>query len=149
MGLSCSTGWPSIHAAVPAGAERSNRTNPAVPLRKEVPAKIVDRGGLLSEATAPSTSSRNKRPSVSEVARCQSFPVNSTAVGVASRLTAQRRATLALAASNGPGLPNSVRKRYKSSCSCSVRFCLLYTSDAADDLLCVDLGGRRIIKKKK
>ena len=27
--------------------------------------------------------------------------------------------------------------------------CLLYTSDAADDLPCVDLGGRRIIKKKK
>src|SRR5450756_807483 len=25
------------------------------------------------------------------------------------------------------------------------QFCLLYTSDAADDLLCVDLGGRRII----
>src|SRR5450756_2510657 len=25
------------------------------------------------------------------------------------------------------------------------RICLLYTSDAADDLLCVDLGGRRII----
>src|SRR5680860_1580346 len=25
---------------------------------------------------------------------------------------------------------------------------LIYTSDAADDLLCVDLGGRRIIKKK-
>src|SRR5450756_1384526 len=23
-------------------------------------------------------------------------------------------------------------------------YCLLYTSDAADDLLCVDLGGRRI-----
>src|SRR5450756_742597 len=30
-----------------------------------------------------------------------------------------------------------------------VNTCLLYTSDAADDLLCVDLGGRRIIKKKK
>ena len=27
--------------------------------------------------------------------------------------------------------------------------CLLYTSDAADELLCVDLGGRRIIQKKK
>ena len=27
--------------------------------------------------------------------------------------------------------------------------CLLYTSDAADDLLCVDLGGRRIFQKKK
>ena len=25
--------------------------------------------------------------------------------------------------------------------------CLLYTSDAADDLLCVDLGGRRLLKK--
>ena len=29
-----------------------------------------------------------------------------------------------------------------------IKTCLLYTSDAADDLLCVDLGGRRIIKKK-
>src|SRR5680860_1867108 len=28
-----------------------------------------------------------------------------------------------------------------------VATCLLYTSDAANDLLCVDLGGRRIIKK--
>ncbi|GAB5857325.1 hypothetical protein JMUB7535_26890 [Staphylococcus aureus] len=28
------------------------------------------------------------------------------------------------------------------------RACLLYTSDAADDLTRVDLGGRRIIKKK-
>src|SRR5450756_2500627 len=27
-----------------------------------------------------------------------------------------------------------------------IKGCLLYTSDAADDLLCVDLGGRRIIK---
>ncbi len=27
--------------------------------------------------------------------------------------------------------------------------CLLYTSDAADDLIGVDLGGRRNIKKKK
>ena len=26
-------------------------------------------------------------------------------------------------------------------------YCLLYTSDAADDMQCVDLGGRRIIKK--
>ena len=29
-----------------------------------------------------------------------------------------------------------------------VKPCLLYTSDAADDMQCVDLGGRRIIKKK-
>src|SRR5659263_427049 len=30
--------------------------------------------------------------------------------------------------------------------TCFFYGCLLYTSDAADDLLCVDLGGRRIIK---
>ena len=29
-----------------------------------------------------------------------------------------------------------------------LRFCLLYTSDAADERSSVDLGGRRIIKKK-
>src|SRR5659263_757659 len=34
------------------------------------------------------------------------------------------------------------------ACLVNMRTCLLYTSDAADDLLCVDLGGRRIIKKK-
>eukprot|EP00657_Telonema_sp_P-1_P006681 TRINITY_DN2604_c0_g1_i3.p1 TRINITY_DN2604_c0_g1~~TRINITY_DN2604_c0_g1_i3.p1 ORF type:complete len:180 (-),score=32.42 TRINITY_DN2604_c0_g1_i3:46-585(-) len=34
-------------------------------------------------------------------------------------------------------------------CAYGFHCCLLYTSDAADDLLCVDLGGRRIIKKKK
>ena len=32
--------------------------------------------------------------------------------------------------------------------SARFRSCLLYTSDAADDLLCVDLGGRPLIKKK-
>ena len=30
-----------------------------------------------------------------------------------------------------------------------IQGCLLYTSDAADELDGVDLGGRRIIKKKK
>ena len=29
------------------------------------------------------------------------------------------------------------------------KICLLYTSDAADERSSVDLGGRRIIKKKK
>ena len=29
----------------------------------------------------------------------------------------------------------------------NINCCLLYTSDAADDMQCVDLGGRRIIKK--
>ena len=31
----------------------------------------------------------------------------------------------------------------------SYKVCLLYTSDAADDLPCGDLSGRRLIKKKK
>ena len=31
----------------------------------------------------------------------------------------------------------------------AAQVCLLYTSDAADDLPCVEFGGRRIIKKKK
>src|SRR5450756_832348 len=38
-------------------------------------------------------------------------------------------------------IPSGFFSRYRKAC-------LLYTSDAADDLLCVDLGGRRIIKKK-
>ena len=41
-------------------------------------------------------------------------------------------------------LKNYKPSRFKAPGS----ICLLYTSDAADDLLCVDLGGRRIIKKK-
>src|SRR5450756_1110356 len=45
------------------------------------------------------------------------------------------------------GLPQSTSPRNCSMARPSI--CLLYTSDAADDLLCVDLGGRRIIKKKK
>ena len=36
---------------------------------------------------------------------------------------------------------------YENRKSDGYRGCLLYTSDAADDTPCVDLGGRRIIKK--
>src|SRR5450756_2254290 len=49
------------------------------------------------------------------------------------------------------GLPAIERQvsTHRSGCPffARPRCCLLYTSDAADDLLCVDLGGRRIIKK--
>ena len=41
------------------------------------------------------------------------------------------------------GAASSLEKKLEA-----ITTCLLYTSDAADDLLCVDLGGRRIIKKK-
>ncbi|CUX42744.1 Putative ATP-dependent DNA helicase YjcD [Clostridium sp. C105KSO15] len=42
-----------------------------------------------------------------------------------------------------------LKKKYGKSFEEQYKDCLLYTSDAADDLLCVELGGRRIIKKKK
>src|SRR5450756_2571185 len=58
---------------------------------------------------------------------------------------------------NNPAQPhqpwNCSRLKGQTTLSTTIRLgwssCLLYTSDAADDLLCVDLGGRRIIKKKK
>src|SRR5680860_1871160 len=50
---------------------------------------------------------------------------------------------------SGPAFPRSMQQPQIRIASPSCRTCLLYTSDAADDLLCVDLGGRRIIKKKK
>ena len=44
---------------------------------------------------------------------------------------------------------NMVMERGKKSVAERIVYgCLLYTSDAADDLLCVDHGGGRIIKKK-
>ena len=51
----------------------------------------------------------------------------------------------------GPQFLSYLPKRFTYLCRAlygDAMFCLLYTSDAADDLLCVDLGGRRIIKKK-
>eukprot|EP00831_Metopus_contortus_P016391 TRINITY_DN16870_c0_g1_i1.p1 TRINITY_DN16870_c0_g1~~TRINITY_DN16870_c0_g1_i1.p1 ORF type:complete len:151 (-),score=31.57 TRINITY_DN16870_c0_g1_i1:13-465(-) len=51
----------------------------------------------------------------------------------------------------GMALAILLKKNIKGSAThvLCVDTCLLYTSDAADDTPCVDLGGRRIIKKKK
>ena len=43
-----------------------------------------------------------------------------------------------------PGAPRQIEVQRVEGCTC-----LLYTSDAADERSSVDLGGRRIIKKKK
>ena len=52
-------------------------------------------------------------------------------------------------ADNSAGAAGAINVRVKSKGRIILSVtCLLYTSDAADDLLCVDLGGRRIIKKK-
>src|SRR5678815_2560624 len=42
---------------------------------------------------------------------------------------------------------NGVRCQNRTCCDPVQWFCLLYTSDAADERSSVDLGGRRIIKK--
>ena len=39
--------------------------------------------------------------------------------------------------------------KYDDGLPVLIEICLLYTSDAADERSSVDLGGRRIIKKKK
>ena len=53
-----------------------------------------------------------------------------------------------LAAGRTPGRPEIHQKVFAAPVGQLVGGCLLYTSDAADDLLCVDPGGRRILKKK-
>ena len=47
------------------------------------------------------------------------------------------------------GSINGVTTDSKDDIKRSIDDCLLYTSDAADERSSVDLGGRRIIKKKK
>src|SRR5680860_1333641 len=62
------------------------------------------------------------------------------------KLGCRRRRVRARSVAWSPPVPSIVSL---SAFICIPGLCLLYTSDAADDLLCVDLGGRRIIKKKK
>ena len=47
------------------------------------------------------------------------------------------------------GAESNVDKEYLVGVRGQINDCLLYTSDAADERSSVDLGGRRIIKKKK
>src|SRR5450756_163534 len=71
--------------------------------------------------------------------RKQRPPLNSVHAGVQMRFTTgQIPVKCSSRPAATPIAPAASRRRIG---------CLLYTSDAADDLLCVDLGGRRIIKK--
>ena len=48
-----------------------------------------------------------------------------------------------------PAFPHVGTRHHRDFRAGAVWICLLYTSDAADERSSVDLGGRRIIKKKK
>ena len=50
---------------------------------------------------------------------------------------------------NGSVFGTRIRGRLEGADRARAQGCLLYTSDAADERSRVDLGGRRIIKKKK
>src|SRR5450756_3195606 len=77
-----------------------------------------------------------------------------TALGVTRVMLIAAKAEMHLADEIAAGIPVALRHddvvmHVPVEVAERARDCLLYTSDAADDLLCVDLGGRRIIKKKK
>ena len=70
---------------------------------------------------------------------------------VGSEMCIRDRYSIRIDSETGSGLDRSQEMMPMAAAtirSKRIRNCLLYTSDAADDLLCVDLGGRRIIKKK-
>mgnify|MGYP003381496043 CR=1 FL=1 len=54
----------------------------------------------------------------------------------------------AAGAGSGDRAVERIRHRNRGCGPAQHRACLLYTSDAADERSSVDLGGRRIIKKK-
>src|SRR5450756_3255131 len=98
------------------------------------------------------TLSRSRAPLLASSIRClSSQPCATTARSPGLHFCSRRRATIAIAYlpevssfSSSPGVVNRYGSRWLSTLR-GPRTCLLYTSDAADDLLCVDLGGRRTL----
>ena len=62
--------------------------------------------------------------------------------------SSRNRNVLGSATARSPSRASS-RSQARTVTAWPARACLLYTSDAADERSSVDLGGRRIIKKKK
>ena len=82
----------------------------------------------------------------------QSFVPNAPELNLKSYMLIEPKTNTVIAESNASGLiePASMTKVMTAYVVADqIKNCLLYTSDAADDTPCVDLGGRRIIKKKK
>src|SRR5450756_2405437 len=103
-----------------------------------------------SARTAPVVGSRTSAPYPAG----PGLPREPPSVSTTSRrwlIVARRSQTGVLEPDQDPPAPVSythLLRRGTANRAQLLRVCLLYTSDAADDLLCVDLGGRRIIKKK-
>src|SRR5678815_1810042 len=81
------------------------------------------------------------------------WPPVSVHIPTRERTQDARTSTSSMAKPLGRAADDAVRVQ-KRERSCAARavalvHCLLYTSDAADERSSVDLGGRRIIKKKK
>src|SRR5450756_3236209 len=97
--------------------------------------------------SAPGSASRN---TVSVMVDVGSATVSYTASGrITDAPMARESMTAPIVTSTVPTDPATVSVSPTSQpfgSAASSWTCLLYTSDAADDLLCVDLGGRRIIK---
>src|SRR5680860_1765930 len=90
----------------------------------------------------PPRSTQSRSSAASDVYKRQ---VRQSAAGCPGR----PRSTGPNASWDGPASDHPARWLNRTAGPDRAEGCLLYTSDAADDLLCVDLGGRRIIKKKK
>ena len=76
------------------------------------------------------------------------YPGQDHTAGKSEPASSENRPTV-LKYEEQPRSDDSSDRGYQADREERVRVCLLYTSDAADDLPCVDLGGRRIFKKKK
>src|SRR5665811_2620435 len=116
-------------------AEKNCGTQPARPIPKIVqPTSATQIVGASAAVASPTA------PTMAAAWTYVALPTRSTRRSASSR-------TMVIAAENAPNAHAAVAlDAPRLSCRWT---CLLYTSDAADDLTRVDLGGRRIIKKKK
>src|SRR5450756_914480 len=95
--------------------------------------------GTLTPAAAPAATTVCSKDSSSSSSRDRRSAPDGVG-GLISDNFAARDSWSGSTGSISTGVASGVAATSDVSCAC-----LLYTSDAADDLLCVDLGGRRII----
>ena len=102
-------------------------------------------GGRARHRARPQRRGRRREPPRGG----QLFPVLPAAVRLRPRLSPSETSGRVSCRSHRDSVPPAPVVTPPRAGSGYTGRCLLYTSDAADDLPCVDLGGRSIIKKKK